>query len=180
MESISCWILSFKSSKDQGRCLKTFSFRYLQRKKSHGLKSDDRAGHSMSPPKEIKRLGNISLNTRSERRAVWAVAPSCWNHTSSVSTSSSLRRRKVSSISTYRSEVTVTVAPPSSKKVRSNHTKFGNCTPNSYTRRVERSFLEFTRVTFSPVAKILLVYGSTEVEVSLNALCVAIAERLFS
>ena len=36
MESISCWILSFKSSRDQGRCLKTLSFRYPQRKKSHG------------------------------------------------------------------------------------------------------------------------------------------------
>jgi hypothetical protein len=32
---------------------------------------------------------------------------------------------------------------------------------------MERSFLEFTRVTFSPVAKILLVYGSTDIEVSL-------------
>ena len=46
------------------------------------------------------------------------------------------------------------------KKVRADHTKVGNCTPNSYARRVKRSFLEFTRVTFSPVAKILLVYGS--------------------
>jgi len=36
MESISCWILSFKSSRDRGLCLKTFSFRYPQRKKSHG------------------------------------------------------------------------------------------------------------------------------------------------
>ena len=36
MESISCWILSFTSSRDRGRCLKTFSFRYPQRKKSHG------------------------------------------------------------------------------------------------------------------------------------------------
>jgi hypothetical protein len=47
---------------------------------------------------------------------VWAVAPSCWNHTCSVFTSSSLGRRKVSNISTYRSAGTVTVAPPSSKK----------------------------------------------------------------
>jgi len=37
-------------------------------------------------------------------------------------------------------------------------------------KRVKRSFLEFTRVTFNPVAKILLVYGSTEVEVSLIAI----------
>jgi len=33
MESISCWIPSFKSSSDQGRCLKTFSFKYPQSKK---------------------------------------------------------------------------------------------------------------------------------------------------
>jgi len=58
MESISCWILSFKSSRDRGRCLKTFSFKYPQRKTSHGLKSGDRAGHSTSPLKEIKRPGN--------------------------------------------------------------------------------------------------------------------------
>jgi len=36
MESIYCWILSFTSSRDRGRCLKTFSFRYPQKKKSHG------------------------------------------------------------------------------------------------------------------------------------------------
>ena len=36
MESISCWILSFKSSRDRGLSLKTFSFRYPQKKKSHG------------------------------------------------------------------------------------------------------------------------------------------------
>ena len=31
--------------------MKTFSFRYPQRKTSHGLKSGDRAGHSTSPRK---------------------------------------------------------------------------------------------------------------------------------
>jgi hypothetical protein len=36
MESISCWILSFKSSRDRGRYLKPFSFRYPKKKKSHG------------------------------------------------------------------------------------------------------------------------------------------------
>ena len=55
------------------------------------------------------------------------------------------------------------------KKVWADHNEVGNCTPNSYARRVKRSFLEFTRVIFSPVAKILFVYGSTEVEVSLIA-----------
>jgi len=66
MASISCRILSFKSSRDRGWCLETFSFRYPQRKKSHGLKSGDRAGHPTSPLKEIKRPGHISLNTPSE------------------------------------------------------------------------------------------------------------------
>jgi hypothetical protein len=45
-------------------------FRYPKRKKSHGLKSGDRAGHPTSRLKEIKRPWNISLNTPSERRAV--------------------------------------------------------------------------------------------------------------
>ena len=49
MASISCRILSFKSRRDRGRCLKTFSFRYPQRKKSHGLKSVVRASHPTSP-----------------------------------------------------------------------------------------------------------------------------------
>jgi len=65
MASISCRILSFKSSRDRGRCLITFSYRYPQRKKSHGLKSGDGAGHPTSPLKEIKRPGNIFLNTPS-------------------------------------------------------------------------------------------------------------------
>jgi len=71
MVSISCRILSFKSSRDRERCLKTFSFRYPQRKNSHGLKSGDRASHPTSPLKEIKRPGNISLNTPSK----WFLKP---------------------------------------------------------------------------------------------------------
>jgi hypothetical protein len=124
MALISCWILSFRSSRDRERCLKTSSFRYHQRKKSHGLKSGDGAGHPTSPIKEIKCPGNISLNTPSERHAVWAVAPSCWNHTCSLSTLSSLGHRKVSNISTSRLAVTVAVAPPSSKN-------YGPITPKS-------------------------------------------------
>ena len=56
---------SFKSSRYRGRCLKTFSFRYPQRKKSHGLKSRDHAGHPTSPLKEIKRPGKCSLGVLS-------------------------------------------------------------------------------------------------------------------
>jgi hypothetical protein len=47
MESISCWILSFKSSREWGLCLKTFSFRYPQRKKSHGHFDRARSGYGM-------------------------------------------------------------------------------------------------------------------------------------
>jgi len=42
-----------------------------------GVKSDEREGHPISPRKEMSRLRNISLKIPSERRAVWAVAPSC-------------------------------------------------------------------------------------------------------
>ena len=42
------------------------------------------------------------------------------------------------------------------KNVRADHTTAGICTPNNYARRVEWPFLEFTRVTFSPVAKFCL------------------------
>ena len=159
--------------------MKTFSFRYPQRKTSHGLESGDRAGHSTSPLKEIKRPENISQH--SERT-------SCC-----VSCGPVLLKPHIFCIHSVQfgaqkglQHFNVPVGGHSYccttflKKVRANHTKFGNCTPNSYTRRVKRLFLEFMRVTFSPVAKILLVYGSTEVEVSLNALCVAITEQLFS
>jgi hypothetical protein len=71
--------------------------------------------------------GNISLWIPSERPDVWAVAPSCWNHTLSApyssKKSSNLGRRKFSSIAQYRSEATFTVASSSSKK-------YGLHTPN--------------------------------------------------
>ena len=69
--SISCPIISFKSSRDWGRRLKTFSFTYSQCKKWQG---PCRPPHHVSPLKLIPRPGNISLNTPSERRAIWAVA----------------------------------------------------------------------------------------------------------
>ena len=68
MEPISCWIPSFKSSRDRGRCLKTFSFRYPQRKTSHGLKSGDRAGHSTSPLKSGDRAGHSTSPIREIKR----------------------------------------------------------------------------------------------------------------
>jgi hypothetical protein len=74
----------------------------------------------MSPRKETTCPGIISLRIPSERRDVWAVAQSCWNHTFSAPCSlkrtSTLGRRKFSSIAQYRSEVTVTVISSSSEK----------------------------------------------------------------
>ena len=68
------------------------------------------AGQPMSPRNEIKWLGNISLKIPIAHREVWAVSPSCWNQTLSLSSSSfNLGLRKVSSIAQYRSEFTVTV-----------------------------------------------------------------------
>jgi hypothetical protein len=46
----------------------------------------------MLPHTEKACTGNISLKIPSERQDVWAVAPSCWNHTFSAPTS--IKRRK--------------------------------------------------------------------------------------
>jgi hypothetical protein len=56
-------IRSFSSGRVWGRCLNTFSFRYLQRKKSQMLKSGDRAGHPTSLHRETRRPGKISPKT---------------------------------------------------------------------------------------------------------------------
>ena len=86
-------------------------------KKSHGFKSGERAGQPISPRNEIKWPGNIPLKIPIARREVWAVAPSCWNQTLSISWRIfNFGLRKVSSISQYRLEFTVTVTLSSSKK----------------------------------------------------------------
>ncbi|GJQ82654.1 hypothetical protein Trydic_g19671 [Trypoxylus dichotomus] len=55
------------------------------------------------------------------------------------------------------------------KKVRTDHIKIGNYISNSYARGVERPFLDFARITSSPVAEILLVYAFIGVEVRFTA-----------
>jgi hypothetical protein len=84
---------------------------------SHGVKSGECSGHQMSPCKETTCPGNISPRIPSERRDVWAVAPTCSNHTFSApcssKRSSNLGWRKLSSIAQHRSEVTVTVTSSS-------------------------------------------------------------------
>jgi hypothetical protein len=48
-----------------------------EKKKLHGFKSGESRGHATSPRKETTCPGKISLRIPSERRDVWAVAPSC-------------------------------------------------------------------------------------------------------
>ena len=113
MESISYWILSFKSSRVRGRCLKILSFRYPERKSHRGLSL-------VTMPATPRLALNRPNAQRTFPSTLGANVVLCemWPHpvetTHLVSTSSILGRRKVSSISTYRSEVTVTIAPPSS------------------------------------------------------------------
>jgi hypothetical protein len=64
--------------------LKTRDFRYTQRKKSHVDKSGDLTGDMMSPHLEITWLINRLFTTAMEARAVWHVAPFCWENVSSL------------------------------------------------------------------------------------------------
>ena len=69
----------FKSTIVSGFFLYTLLLSYPQSKKSQALRSDNLAGHSVFPLREIMWAGNISSRTRIAVRAVWAVALSCWN-----------------------------------------------------------------------------------------------------
>ena len=81
----SCWIRCFDSWTVWGAAaLKTWDFRYSQRRNSHDEKSGDLAGHVMSPYLEITWLGNKFLTAAVESHAVLVVAPSCWKNVSSV------------------------------------------------------------------------------------------------
>ena len=121
----------------------------------------------MSPRKEIRRQGNISLQIASERREVCAVAPSCWNHTSS-SSSPNLGRRKFCDISQYRSEVSY-CHTFFLQKVWTPHAKFDYSAPYSYTGAMQRTFVKFTSDIYRPVSKVLFVYGATQMKMRLVA-----------
>jgi hypothetical protein len=125
-----------------------------EKKKSHRLKSGERDSHTLSPRKETTCPGNISLRIPSDRRDVWGVAPSCRNQTLSApcssERSSSLGRRKFSSIAQYLSEVTVTVTSSFSKKYVPH-------TPHSNLAAVEWPLVKFPRVTVRPVPEMLFV-----------------------
>ena len=126
MEVISWRIASLRCLIDWRRLL-YFWHEISPEKKLQGFKSGERAGQPMSPRNEIKWPGNISLKIPIARRKVWAVALSCWSQTLSISWSVfNFGLRKISSISRYRSEFTVTVTLSSSKK-------YGPHIPNSAT-----------------------------------------------
>ena len=167
MALISCRILSFKSSRDQGRCLKTFSFRYPQRKKSHGLNLVTVPATPRLPLRRSNAQGTFLPTLRAN-----VVLCELWPRP--IETTHVLyphrpvwgaERSPTFQRTGWRSQLLLHHLPQKSTgrshQSRQLHT--------SYARRAERSFLELTRVTFSPVAKILLVYGSADMEVSLIA-----------
>jgi hypothetical protein len=61
--------------------IKTLLLRYPHKNYSQAERSGEYAGHETSPPREMTCCGNISRRAIIDAFAVWAVAPSCWNHT---------------------------------------------------------------------------------------------------
>ena len=116
--SIICRIEVFSYSSLRGLLSYTRDLRKPQRKKSHVDKSGERGGHGTSPNREMTWLLNKARTRSIEARAVWAVAPSCWNQTVRVFIPRTCNSgmKKLLIISMYRCELTVTVIPFSSKK----------------------------------------------------------------
>jgi hypothetical protein len=160
-------MVSFSWSKDRERCLTISAWRYPHKKKSQVLKSGERGGHGTASCKETTRPGNTFKIARG-RRAVWAVAPSCWNQKSSrlcSSPSSSIfGRRKFSNMSVsigIHSNCDSTLF----KKVRLNDAYRRQSTPNGHFWAVKRLCMGFSRVFSSPVAKILFVHCARKVDI---------------
>jgi len=61
------------------RDIYTIHFRFQN---SHQKKSGEHNGQAISSLREITRFGNFLLITAIAIRAVWLLAPSCWNHSS--------------------------------------------------------------------------------------------------
>ena len=119
MFSTALIIADFSSATVAGRFLKTSCLR-CPHKKSHGERSGDLAGQLISPLSEIMRPGNIFFNSWRHFPPALAVAPSCWNQTVfPLGNPGSFGLTKLSSISTYRSDVTVTALSSSSKTYES-------------------------------------------------------------
>lgn len=100
------------------------------------------------------------------------VAPSYWSHTPRLPMSLSFSSRRVCSISTYWSDVTLSGF--SSQKVRAPYIKFCNYNTQSLVHRIE--IFHEAKVIFQPVVKILLIDAAREMKVSLvtcekNSIC---------
>jgi hypothetical protein len=77
-----CFRISIlRSSMVRGLVVYTLTLRYPQSKQSQTERSREYADHGSSPRSEITCSGNISQMTSMDILALWAVAPSCWNHT---------------------------------------------------------------------------------------------------
>lgn len=98
---------SLSTSRVRGRCLKTWTLRYPHKKKSQGLKSEERRGYTTSSRNEVRRPRNVSCEMAWELQAVWVVAPSCLTPKTSVSYSSIFGRKKFFHISQYRLEMPI-------------------------------------------------------------------------
>lgn len=73
-------ILSFKSSTLAGCVVYTCCLRWPHRKKSKGVRSGERGGHSRGPWRPIQWFPNFLYNSFLVALAVCAGWPSCWNH----------------------------------------------------------------------------------------------------
>ena len=136
-----------------------------------GFKSGERAGQPMSPRyglwDQISRMrsNNFCVSHHSmrsnehlpqipiEHQEIWAVVPSCWNQTLSMSWSIfNFGLRKVFGISQYQpkfSHCNVGFL----EEVETQHTEF--C--YSIQRTIQRASMQLTRVVFGPVSKVLLI-----------------------
>ena len=130
MESISSWILSFKSSRDRGRCLKTFSFRYPQRKRHTSLNLVTLPATPRLPLKRSNAQGTFPSTLGAN-----VVLCELWPRP--VETTHLLYPHRRFGAQNGLQHFNVPVGGHSYcfttflKKVRADHTKVGNCTPNS-------------------------------------------------
>lgn len=100
---------------------KTLNFKQPQWKKSGAVMSGEQAGQGISLFLQIKQPGNFSRSIK--MLVVWIVAPSRWNHVSSLTNSPRSGRAKFTNMSANRSELTATMLPFSLLK------KTGSTTP---------------------------------------------------
>lgn len=112
------WIRRFNSSMLTGRVRFILHFVWLQRKKTDTEWSGDRAGHLMSPKRELCLCGSISLRTVMHIRDVWEITPSCWNHSRIWWRRCNTFCKSVSNMILRRSDLTVLASPSSFSKHR--------------------------------------------------------------